>query len=121
MKLPVCTPYGEYASQLDFDRAGVINSRFVDRKKHLPHLYYLKHEGPGVATYENVVYTPWGVFKHQGNSHSPGGVKQAFAQACAQGDEFAQGYKDMQSWWTRCKKLWPEKYYVKRETRREWL
>lgn len=117
----VVTPFGDFESQLIFDKQGFIKARFIDRRRLLGHLYYYKDEGPSEPTYENVVYSPYGIFREKGNSHNPGATSTIFRIAQESKDEFALQYKDIGTWWKRVREKWPEKYYIKTEIAREWL
>jgi len=100
----VCvTPFGEFESASELKKQhGVF---FNSKRDQLPHLYYYKEDGPGKVTYENVYYTPYGVF------HT---VKLATI-------EEQKHHKDLPVTWFNIKKKKDQNnYYVKKEPRREW-
>lgn len=101
----VCiTPFGRIESTLEVTRKH--NVFFGSKRDQMPHLYYYEEDGPGKPTYENVYYTPYGVFQT---------VKLATI-------EEKKHQKDLPvTWFYIKKKKDPKNYYVKKEIRREWL
>jgi hypothetical protein len=75
-----------------------------DRMKRKPHLYYYEDTGPGNPTFEDVVYTPYGVFPSRRD-----------AMTAYTGD-----IKKGQGWWKKVSALYPDKFYIKSEVKREW-
>ena len=117
------TPFGCFASAADFNEQNLTTCNFVDNMKMKPHLYYYIDIGPGDIKYEDVLYTPYGIFPktNVGTQPNSGGKDKAFAKAKEQKDAMALKYKDKYAWWSRMCKLYPNKYYIKNEPKREWL
>ncbi len=118
----VVTPFGKFDSGGEFNEHGFVKCKFQDCRKMMPHLYYFEEEGPGDPTYEDVLYTPFGIFSkvNQSNISNSGGKDRAFAAAKKNKDEIALKYRDKYAWWNKVAKMFPKKYYIKTEIKREW-
>lgn len=118
----IVTPFGEFDSGAEFNEQKIVKCKFLDCKKMMPHLYYYKDQGPGPVTYEEVLYSPYGIFPkgNQGNEKNSGGKDRALASAQKNKDPIAVKYKDKYAWWDSVSVLYPKKYFIKKEPRREW-
>ena len=75
-----------------------------DRMKLKPHLYYYEDTGPGNPTFEDVIYTPYGVFPSRRDAMNA----------------YTGDIKKDQGWWKKVSLLYPNKFYIKSEIKREW-
>jgi len=107
----VTSPQGVFDKVGDFAEATGMS--FNDKKRLLPHLYYITNEGPGEAKTEKVYYTPSGYFP-----------SMAMAQE-ADGREWENyeqlSFKPHIKWFKGMMKKYPEEYYVKVEPKRDWI
>lgn len=114
----ISTPFGKYNSVDEYKSANPNSKVFNDDRRIKPHLYYYTDEGPGKFTYETVLYSPYCCLPKLDTYI--GGSKRMHQKATECGDEFALKYKDYLAWWRRAKEKFPDKYYEKKEIKREW-
>lgn len=97
-----CGPIKTIKAMSDF--YGINIGSCQDRMRLKPHLYYYEDEGPGNPTYEDVVYTPYGVFQSRRDAM----------------DAYSGNIKKGQSWWGKVSSQNPNEYYIKKEIKKEW-
>lgn len=118
----IVTPFGNFNTVGEFNNGNFKNCTFNDCRRMMPHLYYYEDQGPGKPSYEDIVYTPYGIFpkNNQGNAQGSGGKDRAFQIAKEQGDPIALKYKDKYAWWNKVSTFYPKQYYIKNEMKKEW-
>lgn len=99
------TPHGKFKTlqgMADFFK--ITKASCQERMRLKPHLYYYEDQGPGNPTYENVIYTPYGIFssKSEAMKHYSGDIKKG------------------PSWWKKITTLYPNEFYIVSEIKREW-
>ena len=100
----IITEYGEFENVKEYEKSRLsdpLRPGWSDRKKQMPHLYYIKQDGPGKTTYEKVVY-------------ADGKQYQSVRQFTIDSGKGVYWFQQM------CKK-YPDRYFIKTEPRREWL
>lgn len=107
---PIHTPYGVFNSKGDAMDAGYkLGIDFGIKLKTHPHLYYYLEDGPGKTTYEKVYYMDF----NYGNK-----LRTLHKQWCEINKQ--QPSANVDSWFRRMCKQYPDQYYVKTEPKREW-
>ena len=119
----VGTPWGDFDAALYFNEfiqseVTEVKITFQDKQKRMPHLYYYKEDGPGEPTYEEVRYTPYGTAVSGNDNFS---LKKLFNQLLDTGVISTDDYTNSKHWWRRMSKQFPDKYYAKKEIKREWF
>jgi len=124
---PLITPWGKFRNSLCFNK--FIQKEIThlkvgagDKRKQLPHLYYVEAEGPGEPTYEIVMYTPWGCAPRKGGRGA--GLSKLHDKAVAGGCVEAAKNKASSAcsdWIKKMKFRYPTEYYERVEPKREWL
>lgn len=109
MKSDIMTPFGQYDSFYAFN-IDYPNINVRDRMRLNPHQYYYTVDGPGEPTYEDVYYSEFGVHKY---------MKTLFEIAKQKDPENTQ-CKSQKDWFYKMCRKYPDKYYKKREIKREW-
>jgi len=106
----VTSPMGVFDKVSSFEKA--TGMAFYDKKRLLPHLYYITNKGPGKVKTEKVYYAPTGQHSTM-LYHYTRGVETEHYQTLT--------FKPQIAWFKKMMKLYPTDYYIVVEAKRDWL